>query len=69
MEVWHKSEAFGRTTSADATRTVRPLPLAGEGWGGGVSASGNHRVEKAPTRHASRVDLPRKRERLQRGSA
>jgi hypothetical protein len=30
-----------------------PLPLAGEGWGGGASASGIARVERAPTRIAS----------------
>src|SRR5690349_8612965 len=34
--------------------TVLPLPLAGEGWGGGVSASHTARVERAsPTRIAS----------------
>jgi hypothetical protein len=27
-----------------------PLPLAGEGWGGGVSAGDTARVERAPTR-------------------
>ena len=30
-----------------------PLPLAGEGWGGGVSTSRTVRVERAPTRIAS----------------
>jgi protein ImuB len=30
-----------------------PLPLAGEGWGGGLSASQTVRVERAPTRIAS----------------
>src|SRR6185437_9082130 len=34
-----------------ATReAVLPLPLAGEGWGGGVSAIGAARVERAPPR-------------------
>lgn len=30
-----------------------PLPLAGEGWGGGIAASPTARVERAPTRIAS----------------
>ena len=38
-----------------------PLPLAGEGWGGGVSAS--HIVERAPTRIAS-VDAIRPKSEL-----
>src|SRR5258708_4628605 len=33
--------------------TTLPLPLAGEGWGGGVSASHTVRGERAPTRIAS----------------
>jgi error-prone DNA polymerase len=33
--------------------TALPLPLAGEGWGGGVSASHTLRGERAPTRIAS----------------
>jgi error-prone DNA polymerase len=37
--------------SVDRTGTVLPLPLAGEGWGGGVSTS--HTAERAPTRIAS----------------
>ena len=44
-----------------------PLPLAGEGWGGGAAASQTVRVERvSPTRIASsdaHPDLPRKRER------
>ncbi|OCK57886.1 hypothetical protein LMTR3_02005 [Bradyrhizobium sp. LMTR 3] len=35
-----------------------PLPLAGEGWGGGVATSDAVRVERAPTRIAS-VDAMR----------
>jgi len=35
-----------------------PHPLAGEGWGGGMNISAN-----APSRRASRVDLPRERGR------
>ena len=38
-----------------------PLPLAGEGWGGGLSAMGY--AEAAPTRLALLGTLPRKRER------
>lgn len=37
-----------------------PLPLAGEGWGGGAISLADAR---APTRRASLADLPRKRER------
>jgi error-prone DNA polymerase len=37
----------------DCEGTVPPLPLAGEGWGGGVSASHTLRGETAPTRIAS----------------
>ena len=37
----------------DRERTVLPLPLAGEGWGGGVSASRTLGGERAPTRIAS----------------
>jgi error-prone DNA polymerase len=33
--------------------TALPLPLAGEGWGGGVAASHTLRGERAPTRSAS----------------
>jgi hypothetical protein len=50
----------------DVNGVALPLPLAGEGWGGGVSASHTDRVEGAsPTRIESsmRSDLPRKRER------
>jgi len=50
---------------------VLPLPLAGEGWGGGVSAEGfPKRREPSPAalgtmlRIVRRVDLSRKRERL-----
>jgi hypothetical protein len=35
-----------------------PLPLAGEGWGGGASARRAGRGDRpSPTRRASRVDL------------
>src|SRR6202035_1514201 len=42
-----------------------PLPhFAGEGWGGGASAQCARRMDRpSPTRRATRVDLPRKRER------
>ncbi|TYL85010.1 hypothetical protein FXB40_44550 [Bradyrhizobium rifense] len=40
-----------------------PLPLAGEGWGEGVSSSESPLEERTLTRHASRVCLSRKRER------
>src|SRR5829696_9192876 len=37
--------------SIATTKKVRlPLPLAGEGWGGGVSAGDTARMERAPTR-------------------
>jgi len=38
---------------ASRTGTVLPLPLAGEGWGGGASTSHTARMERAPTRIAS----------------
>jgi error-prone DNA polymerase len=42
-------------TSPDREGTALPLPLAGEGWGGGVSASHTGRVERvSPTRIASK---------------
>src|ERR1700738_2175480 len=42
-----------------------PLQLAGEGWGGGANPATDAKIcrEISPTRRASRVDLPRKRER------
>ena len=63
-----------QTQSVNREGTALPLPLAGEGWGGGVSASHTARVERAsPTRIASsdairpkselRSSDPRKRER------
>src|SRR5882757_11379019 len=34
-------------------RSTPPLPLAGEGWGGGIAANDAvHSVERAPTRRA-----------------
>ncbi|MDD1537530.1 hypothetical protein C7U89_29130 [Bradyrhizobium sp. WBOS4] len=42
-----------------------PLPLAGEGWGEGVSASGQPPRGESPL-PALRADLYRKREKLQR---
>jgi hypothetical protein len=44
--------------NASSKHCALPLPLAGEGWGGG------NVMEDAPTRPTSLVDLPRKRERL-----
>ncbi|EHR01675.1 hypothetical protein Bra471DRAFT_02413 [Bradyrhizobium sp. WSM471] len=44
---------------------VLPLPLAGEGWGEGISASGQSPRGESP-HPALRADLSRKRERLQR---
>jgi error-prone DNA polymerase len=44
-------ERLKRIPHGDCEGTVLPLPLAGEGWGGGVSAS--HAGERAPTRIAS----------------
>ncbi|QAU40209.1 hypothetical protein XH86_22965 [Bradyrhizobium guangdongense] len=47
-----------------ATDGALPLPLAGEGWGGGLSTA---RTPKRKSPHpALRADLPRKRERLHR---
>ncbi|MGX1317279.1 hypothetical protein AB7M17_000732 [Bradyrhizobium sp. USDA 377] len=51
--------------------TALPLPLAGEGWGGGVSALGLLRIvegvsawrEPSPAALCERVGLSRKRER------
>ncbi|RXT35208.1 hypothetical protein B5V03_35595 [Bradyrhizobium betae] len=49
-----------------ATRKARSLSrLRGEGWGGGVSATGHSPRGENP-HPALRADLPRKRERLQR---
>ncbi|ULK96633.1 error-prone DNA polymerase [Bradyrhizobium sp. I71] len=48
-----RSQASFRDTQANHDGTALPLPLAGEGWGGGVSASDTLCVEKAPTRIAS----------------
>jgi error-prone DNA polymerase len=46
--------SFRGTDATNRAGTVLPLPLAGEGWGGGVSASHTARVERAsPTRIAS----------------
>src|SRR6478609_2555188 len=47
---------LSRNSAAQAnhhTGTALPLPLAGEGWGGGAAASQTLRVERAPTRIAS----------------
>ena len=44
---------------------VLPLPLAGEGWREGISASGQSPRGESP-HPALRADLSRKRERLQR---
>jgi hypothetical protein len=43
-------------------RGALPLPLAGEGWGGGVSTRETPNEEKAPTRRVAPTS-PRKRER------
>ncbi|MGY3614778.1 hypothetical protein ACVJGD_000974 [Bradyrhizobium sp. USDA 10063] len=41
-----------------------PLPLAGEGWGGGISAMGLFvGREPSPAALFERIDLPRKRGR------
>nr|QDF36435.1 hypothetical protein FJN17_02030 [Bradyrhizobium symbiodeficiens] len=45
--------------------TVPPLPLAGEGWGEGVSTTGPPPRGESP-HPALRADLSRRRERLQR---
>src|SRR4051794_606615 len=42
-----------REQNSPGTTGALPLPLAGEGWGGGASASHAVRVEKVPTRIAS----------------
>jgi error-prone DNA polymerase len=46
-------EELKRSQALLRERTALPLPLAGEGWGGGVSASHTLRGERAPTRIAS----------------
>ncbi|RXG95684.1 hypothetical protein EAS62_13265 [Bradyrhizobium zhanjiangense] len=46
-------------------RGALPLPLAGEGWGEGVSTTGQSPRGKSP-HPALRADLSRKRERLRR---
>src|SRR6185437_12384055 len=50
--------SFRGAPRANHDGTALPLPLAGEGWGGGVSASHILCVERAPTRIAS-VDAMR----------
>src|SRR4029079_3742471 len=67
----HKVSLPNDTASPAADRKVRrfcflPLPLAGEGRGGGASAHSARRVDRFPPPAAlyERVDLPRKRERL-----
>ena len=66
--------SFRRTDATSRTGTVLPLPLAGEGRGGGVSASHTARVERVPPpvshlamRYGLRASFarldPRKRER------
>jgi error-prone DNA polymerase len=56
--------SFRGTDATNRTGTVLPLPLAGEGWGGGVSASHAARVERAfPTRIAS-IDAIRPKSEL-----
>ncbi|MFB9265245.1 error-prone DNA polymerase [Bradyrhizobium erythrophlei] len=46
------SALHARSTSSREGTTL-PLPLAGEGWGGGISAGDALREERAPTRIAS----------------
>ncbi|WP_312002450.1 error-prone DNA polymerase [Bradyrhizobium hereditatis] len=48
-----RSQASFRGVSVNRTGTVLPLPLAGEGRGGGASTSHTARMEGAPTRIAS----------------
>src|SRR6188768_3551210 len=58
------SETRGVEISRRQTGTALPLPLAGEGWGGGASASGFSMLrEPPPAALFERVGLPRKRER------
>ncbi|PJG50664.1 hypothetical protein CVM73_34915 [Bradyrhizobium forestalis] len=45
-------------TAARHNAGAPPLPLAGEGWGGGISASEDPRGERAPTRRALRARRP-----------
>ena len=52
-------------TVAHHSTGALPLPLAGEGWGEGISASGQSPRGESP-HPALRADLSRKRERLQR---
>jgi hypothetical protein len=53
-------------SNGDREGTALPLPLAGEGWGGGAAPIHAVRVERVPppaSHHSMRCDLPRKRER------
>jgi error-prone DNA polymerase len=45
--------SFRDAQIANRDGTALPLPLAGEGWGGGASASHTVQMERAPTRIAS----------------
>ena len=53
-------------TSGGNNRSALPLPLAGEGWGGGTASEVDvvwQAVFPHPPRSIERVDLPRRRER------
>ena len=56
--------SFRGTDATNRTGTVLPLPLAGEGWGGGVSASYAARVERASPTRISSIDAIRPKSEL-----
>ncbi|WP_311967547.1 error-prone DNA polymerase [Bradyrhizobium archetypum] len=53
MQISFRDALKPEVSLASRTGTVLPLPLAGEGWGGGASTSHAARMERAPTRIAS----------------
>src|SRR5262245_19701052 len=48
-----RTVAAGKIDGEFSSVLALPLPLAGEGWGGGATAIQTARVERAPTRIAS----------------
>ena len=50
--------AWNRVARLGACTAALPLPLAGEGWGGGASAENSSSGEASPTRRALRARRP-----------
>ncbi|PSO19549.1 hypothetical protein C7G42_10580 [Bradyrhizobium sp. MOS003] len=63
-----KASGSRRKVGASQARGALPLPLAGEGWGEGVSATGQSPRGESPHPRLRR-DLSRKRERCATAAA